>query len=95
MHSVYPSKPHQNASPHDSGHCNPTALQYDAKVKYRITPRLTSEIFLRRGKNEFGEKSSQNLTLHLAYLGEPRGILRTLWDIDRLLRADLRACLLV
>ncbi|CAE7284642.1 unnamed protein product [Symbiodinium natans] len=36
-------------------------LEYDAKVKYRITPRLTSEIFL-------------------------RGILRTLWDIDRLLR---------
>ena len=23
--------------------------QYDAKVKYRITPRLTSEIFLRQG----------------------------------------------
>lgn len=36
-------------------------LEYDAKVKHRITPRLTSEIFL-------------------------RGILRTLWDIDRLLR---------
>jgi len=36
-------------------------LEADAKSKYRITPRLTSEIFL-------------------------RGILRTLWDIDRLLR---------
>lgn len=24
--------------------------QYDAKVKYRITPRLTSEIFLRLGE---------------------------------------------
>lgn len=36
-------------------------LQNDAKSKHRITPRLTSEIFL-------------------------RGILRTLWDIDRLLQ---------